>query len=142
MYASSHQLRIDELWLASAYAGSGTPPPNTKVEAEASGNTFSGAAAVSSCAACSGGAKVRFIGSTSSNFLVVNNLSVATAGTYARTFDLSVNGGATIAVNCTGTDFNTPAKTTVSVTLKAGNNSIKFFNNTAWAPDLDVVSVS
>ena len=152
VYASSHQLRIDELWLASAYAGSGTPPPNTKVEAEASGNTFSGAAAVSSCAACSGGAKVRFIGSTSSNFLVVNNLSVATAGTYAltiqygvngtRTFDLSVNGGATIAVNCTGTDFNTPAKTTVSVTLKAGNNSIKFFNNTAWAPDLDVVSVS
>jgi len=82
----------------------------------------------------------------------VNNINVSTAGTYTltiqygvngtRTFDLSVNGGATIAVNCTGTDFNTPATTTVQVSLNAGNNTIKFFNNTAWAPDLDVVKVS
>jgi len=151
MYSSSKTLRIDELWLSSSYAGGGTPT-NLTVEAEASGNTLSGAAVVSSCTACSGGAKVRFIGSTASNFVTVNNINVSTAGTYTltiqygvngtRTFDLSVNGGATIAVNCTGTDFNTPATTTVQVSLKAGNNSIRFFNNTAWAPDLDVVKVN
>jgi alpha-L-fucosidase len=152
-YASSKQLRIDELWLGNAYPGGGTPPPPpSTIEAEASGNTLSGAAVVSSCSACSGGAKVRFIGNNSSNYEIVNNVNVATAGSHqltityevngTRTFDLSVNGGATIAVNCTGTDFNSPATTTVSVNLNAGNNTIKFFNNSAYAPDLDAVSVS
>ncbi len=153
-YASSHQLKIDELWLASAYAGGSTPPPPppSTIEAEASGNTFTGQAAPASCSACSGGAKVKFIGSTSANTVTVNNVNVSTAGSHqltityelngSRTFDLSVNGGATIAVPLTGTDFNTPATATVTVTLNAGNNSIKFFNNSAWAPDLDAVSVS
>jgi hypothetical protein len=45
-------------------------------------------------------------------------------------------------VNCTGTDFNSPATTTVAVYLNAGNNTIKFFNNSAYAPDLDAVTVS
>jgi alpha-L-fucosidase len=152
-YASSKQLRIDELWLGNAYPGGGTqPPPPSKIEAEASGNTLSGAAVVSSCSACSGGAKVRFIGNNASNYVIVNNVNVTTAGSHqltiaygvngTRTFDLSVNGGATIAVNCTGTDFNTPATTTVTVNLNAGNNTIKFFNNSAYAPDLDAISVS
>jgi len=148
-YASSKQLRIDELWLGTAYAGGGTPPAST-VQAEASGNTLSGAAVVASCSACSGGAKVRFIGNNTSNYAVVNNLTAGTAGNHqltityevdgTRTFDLSVNGGPTIAVSCTGTDFNTPATTTVTVSLNAGSNSIKFFNTSAYAPDLDAVT--
>jgi hypothetical protein len=153
MYASAKTLRIDELWLGSAYAGGGTPPPPpSTIQAEASGNTLSGAAVVSSCAACSGGAKVRFLGNNSSNYEIINNVNVASAGSHqltityevngTRTFDLSVNGGATIAVDCTGTDFNSPATTTVSVNLNAGNNTIKFFNNSAYAPDLDAISVS
>jgi alpha-L-fucosidase len=150
-YATSKQLRIDELWLGNAYASSSTTQPTT-YQAEASGNTLSGAAAVATCSACSGGAKVRFIGNNSSNYEIVNNVNVTTAGTHqltityevsgTRTFDLSVNGGATIAVDCTGTDFNSPATTTVNVTLNAGNNTIKFFNNSAYAPDLDAVTVS
>jgi alpha-L-fucosidase len=154
MYSSSSTLRIDELWLGGAYAGGGSPPPppSNTYEGEASGNTLSGAAVVSSCSACSGGAKVRFIGNSASNYVIVNNINVTTAGSHqvkiaygvngTRTFDLSVNGGATIAVNCTGTDFNTPATTTVTVNLNAGNNTIKFFNNSAYAPDLDAITVS
>jgi alpha-L-fucosidase len=152
-YASSKQLRIDELWLGTAYPGGGAqPPPPTTVQAEASGNTLSGAAAVATCSACSGGAKVRFIGNNSSNYEVVNNVNAASAGSHqltityevdgTRTFDLSVNGGATIAVPCTGTDFNSPATTTVTVNLNAGNNTIKFFNASAYAPDLDAISVA
>ncbi|GIH14333.1 discoidin domain-containing protein [Rugosimonospora africana] len=152
-YASSKQLRVDELWLGTGYAGGGTtPPPETTYQAEASGNTLSGAAVVATCSACSGGAKVRFIGNNSSNYDIVNNVNVSAAGSHqltiayevdgTRTFDLSVNGGATVAVPCTGTDFNSPATTTVTVTLNAGNNTIKFFNNSAYAPDLDAISVS
>ncbi|MEV6848972.1 discoidin domain-containing protein [Actinoplanes sp. NPDC051411] len=151
-YASSKQLRIDEMWLGSAYAGGGsTTPPAATVEAEASGNTLSGAAAVTSCPTCSGGAKVRFIGNNGSNYAIVNNLAAGSAGNHqltityevsgTRTFDLSVNGAAAIAVNCTGTDFNTPATTTVTVPLVAGSNSIKFSNTSAYAPDLDAVTV-
>jgi alpha-L-fucosidase len=150
VYASSKQLRIDEMWIGSAYAGGGGSALST-VEAEASGNTLSGAAVVASCAACSGGAKVRFIGNSASNFAVLNNVTAAGSGNHqltityevngTRTFDLSVNGGATIAVSCTGTDFNTPATTTVTVPLNAGSNTIKFFNASAYAPDLDAVTV-
>ena len=151
VYASSKQLRIDEMWLGSAYAGGGTTTPPSTVEAEASGNTLSGAAAVSSCSACSGGAKVRFIGNNSSNYAVLNDVTATAAGNHdltiayavngTRTFDLSVNGGSTITVTCTGTDFNTPATTTVTVPLNAGSNTIKFSNTSAYAPDLDAVTV-
>ena len=107
---------------------------------------------MAACSACSGGSKVRFIGNSASNYEIINNVNVSTAGTHqltityevsgTRTFDLSVNGGATIAVDCTGTDFNSPATTTVNVTLNAGNNTIKFFNNSAYAPDLDAITVN
>jgi alpha-L-fucosidase len=150
VYASSKQLRIDEMWLGSAYPGGSTPPSAT-VEAEASGNTLSGAAAVASCPACSGGAKVRFIGNNASNYAIVNNLTASTAGNHeltiayevngTRSFDLSVNGGSAITVSCTGTDFNTPATTTVTVPLNAGSNTIKFSNTSGYAPDLDAVTV-
>jgi alpha-L-fucosidase len=149
VYASSKQLRIDEMWLGSAYPGGGGTSPVT-VEAEASGNTLSGAAAVASCPACSGGAKVRFIGNNSSNYEIVN-LTAGTAGNHeltityevngTRSFDLSVNGGSATTVSCTGTDFNSPATTTVTVPLNAGSNTIKFLNTSAYAPDLDAVTI-
>jgi alpha-L-fucosidase len=152
MYSSTKTLAIDELWLASAYPGGSPPPPPSTVEAEASGNTFTGQAAPATCSACSGGGKVKFIGNGTANTATVNNITVTSAGSHqltityelngSRTFDLSVNGGATIAVPLTGTDFNTPATATVTVTLNAGANSVKFFNNSAWAPDLDAVTVS
>ena len=124
----------------------------TVVEGEASGNAFSGAAVAASCPACSGGQKVRFIGNNATSFVTVNNIQVASAGNYrvqidyavdgARSFFLSVNGGAAIEVPVTGTSFATPASTAVTLPLAAGNNAIRFFNNAAFAPDLDRVSVS
>jgi hypothetical protein len=50
---------------------------------------------------------------------------------------LSVNGGAAVEVPVTGTSWVTAASTVTTVTLNAGNNPIKVFNNTAFAPDLD-----
>lgn len=121
-------------------------------EGEASGNTFSGAAVAATCAACSGGQKVRFIGNTATSFVTINNISVASAGSYqvridytvdgTRSFFVSANGGTAVEVSATGTSFATPASTTVTLNLNAGNNAIKFFNNSAFAPDLDRISVT
>jgi hypothetical protein len=122
------------------------------VEAEAAGNAFSGAAAVDACAGCSGGEKVRFIGNAAANFVTVNGVTAASAGPHqlqidytvdgARSFFVSVNGGAAVEVPVTGTSWATPASTTLPVTLNAGANAIKVFNNTAFAPDLDRIRVT
>jgi hypothetical protein len=124
---------------------------NVATEAEASGNTRSGSAAVASCSGCSGGAKVRFLGNGASNFVTVNGVNAPAAGSYTltisytvsgtRTFFVSVNGGAAQQVSTTGTSWATPASTTVTIALNAGSNTIKFFNNTAFAADLDRISI-
>jgi len=124
----------------------------TKYEAEASGNTRSGAVAVAACAGCSGGQRVRFIGSNTSNFLVINNITVSTAGTYTltifpvvsgtRTLFYSVNGGTGSSVSATGTSWTATAPgIAVKVALNAGSNNVKFYNNTAFGPDMDYITV-
>ena len=126
-------------------------PPPVGVEAEATGNTLSGAAARRGCTGCSGGQKVGSIGNVAANSVTVNNVNVATAGSYeltirglvngTRSFSVSVNGGPATTVSFTGTNWNVVISRTATVTLNAGANSIRFFNNTAWAPDLDRIEV-
>jgi hypothetical protein len=53
-----------------------------------------------------------------------------------------VNGGTAVEVPVTGTSFATPATTSITVHLNAGANSIKFLNTSAFAPDLDKISIS
>ncbi|WP_214411826.1 discoidin domain-containing protein [Sphaerisporangium fuscum] len=142
------RLRVDEAWLGSSYPGSATPPASSY---EAESGALSGAAAVSSCPACSGGSKVRFIGNNGSNHDTIT-VSAASAGTRTltiagavngtRSFSVSVNGGAAQTATLTGTDFNTPITTSLTVTLNAGSNTIRFFNDTAYAPDLDKITLS
>ncbi|GIH12866.1 alpha-galactosidase D [Rugosimonospora africana] len=146
----SATLRPGETRLIRVVPGAGGG--SASVEAEASGNTLSGATAVASCSTCSGGAKVRFIGNNSANYETVNNVSTGTAGsktltiTYeldgSRSFFVSVNGGAGVEVPVTGTSWSTPATRTLTVNLTAGGNTIKLYNNGAYAPDLDKISVS
>ncbi|HZR27273.1 MAG TPA: hypothetical protein VFA71_00725 [Terriglobales bacterium] len=129
-----------------------SPVTTTKHEAEASGNTLSGAVVTATCSGCSGGQKVRFIGSNASNFLVINNISVPTAGTYTmvifpvvsgtRTLFYSVNGGTGSSVSATGSSWGATAPgITVHVALNAGSNTVKFYNNTAFGPDMDYITV-
>jgi hypothetical protein len=82
----------------------------------------------------------------------VNGVTVGSAGSHqltihgvvsgTRTFSVSVNGGAATQVSLTGTDWANPVTATISVSLNAGANSIRFFNDTAFAPDLDRIVVS
>jgi Alpha galactosidase A/Alpha galactosidase C-terminal beta sandwich domain/Carbohydrate binding module (family 35) len=123
-------------------------PASTTVEAES--GTLSGAARLASCSACSGGQKVGFIGNGSTNHVTLS-VTAATSGTRqmtiaglvdgTRTFFVSVNGGAGIQVPMTGTSFATPITTSINVTLNAGTNTIRFYNDTAYAPDLDKIDV-
>ena len=130
-------------------AGQVRPEPSQRYEAEAA--TLSGSASVSNCVACSGGAKVGFLGLGANNTVTFNNVIVPRTGIYEMQVDyltlgprallFSVNHGPFVTVNVGGGSFNLPASTTVPVELRAGSNSIQFGNPTSYPPDLDRIVI-
>ncbi|WP_212830719.1 carbohydrate-binding protein [Catellatospora sp. TT07R-123] len=131
----------------------GTAPATASYEAEASGNTRGGQAAVRSLSTASGGAVVGYVGNGTANYLQFNNVNAATAGSrtvtvyYAsgenRSVTLSVNGGSPVSVSTPSTGgWNTVGSVSVTLNLAAGANTIRFANPTGWAPDLDRITVS
>ena len=130
------------------------PPPtgsNTSYEAEAPTNTLGGNATVVSCSVCSGGEKVGNLGNGGT--LQFNNVNEASAGIYTLTIYyidgdagrpayLSINGGSGVLLDFHGNgNWNQVQTMQVSVQLKAGNNTIKFFDPTDWSPDIDRIRV-
>jgi alpha-galactosidase len=135
----------------------GTALTQTVYEADAAGNTISGAAVIQQCPgsfgySCLDGNDVGWIGGGTSNFVTINNVNVATSGTYnmtiyamvsgTRVFYVSVNGGVAAQVSVTGTSFSVPSTSGILVQLNAGSNSIQFSNPNAYAPDLDHIVLS
>jgi alpha-galactosidase len=128
------------------------PKTSTTIEGDATSNTLAGAAAVGSCSGCADGKKVRFIGDSSANYVTINDIDVPSAGSYSltvvycldgsRTFDISVNGGTGTAVALTGASWSAPSSYTMTVSLNAGENTIKFYNDSAYAPDLSEITVT
>jgi alpha-galactosidase len=119
-------------------------------EAEASFNTLSGGAQVASCGSCSGGQKVGYLGNGGT--LTFNTVSVPTAGTYPltifystgepRALSVRVNGGTAAVFNLPSTGgYDIPGSQPFTVNLKAGVNTLQFFNPSGWAPDIDRISV-
>ena len=132
--------------------GPAVPPTFNTLSLEAE-SAMGGAAASSSCSGCSG-KKVSFIGHDTGwvSFGGINvtaavevNVTVyyICACTPGRTLFISVNGSATVTVapGTTG-DWNTTKPVTVKVTLPAGVDTIKLYNPTTSAPDLDRVVIS
>lgn len=121
-------------------------------EAEANGNTISGGAQITGCGGCSGGQKVNWIGN--GGYVTFNNVSgsagSATLTIYytngsgaARTFYVSVNGGSGTSISCPATaDWATVGSVTMTVSLNAGSNTIRFYNDSAGAPDLDRITIT
>jgi hypothetical protein len=129
------------------------PRPADRVfmrEAEDSRNQL-GSTGLTGCGPCSGGEKVRNIGGSPDAFVLFPNVTVDKAGTYTlfidftvngpRSYFVSVNGGTPVQVSVNGVGNNTPYTTTVPVTLQAGANTIKIYNDTDGAPDLDRISL-
>jgi hypothetical protein len=127
-------------------------------EAESSSNTLAGGAIVQSCSTCSGGKNVGYIGKGGT--LQINNVNVSSAGSHRlvisyidgdtstfgigtyRAANISINGGSSFAVNFPATgDWNEVVTMNISVTLKAGNNTVTFSNSSAYTPDIDKIDV-
>ncbi|MFI6792669.1 alpha-L-fucosidase [Nonomuraea sp. NPDC050383] len=129
------------------------PRPADRVfmrEAEDSRNRI-GDAGITGCTPCSGGQKVRNLGGSPDAYVLFEDVTVDQAKEYTlyldftvngeRSYHVSVNGGAPVEVKVSGVGNNTPYVTSVPVALKAGANTIKVYNDTAAAPDLDRVSL-
>lgn len=126
-------------------------PTSGSYEAEASGNTLTGTAAVAACSGCSGGAKVGYLGNGGA--LTIRGVDGGAGGatsvtlSYAtaenRTATVSVNGGAATTVSFPSTgDWNTVGTATVTLTLAAGSgNTVTIANASGWAPDIDRIVV-
>ncbi|WP_238432050.1 S8 family serine peptidase [Streptomyces cavernae] len=133
------------------------PAQTVRHEAEAAVNSRTGTAGVISCAACSGGALVGFVGSgtAGTGTLTVNGvLPAAGPGTYrvaiaftngdtSRPLQISVNGGTpqTVEFGTTGS-FSTPGTKTMTLSLTAGINRITFSNPSDWGPDIDAITIA
>lgn len=128
-----------------------TPPPsggNTSYEAEAA--ALAGGTTITSCAHCSGGQKLSYLGNGGT--ATFNNVTEPAAGSYTMSISfMSVGQARTAVVTVNGVnqtvsfpetpDYNTVVTKNVTVQLKAGSNTIKFSNPSAGAPNLDRIVV-
>ncbi|MFJ8820766.1 DUF4832 domain-containing protein [Streptomyces sp. NPDC102467] len=151
-FANSGQNADGWLDLGAMTVGSGGTTEPVGYEAETGGNTLTGTAVVAACAACSGGAKVGYLGNGAT--LTFNGVDGGSGGArtvtihYAtaatRSATVQANGGSVRTVDFAPTvDWSTPGTTTVGVDMKAGTgNSITLANPSGWAPDIDRITVS
>jgi hypothetical protein len=131
----------------------GSEITGTTYEAEATGNTLSGTAAVTSCIKCSGGSEIKLVGKGAT--LTFNSLNAAAAGlnlvtvayvngdAVARTATLQVNGQVATSVSFPPTgSWNTPGTVSLLLHLDQGSgNTITLSNASGWAPDFDAVEI-
>jgi hypothetical protein len=118
---------------------------------EAERGVLSGTARILNKAIFSGGQGIGFIGGATANWVRLDNINATTAGNYtmtihyasgtARTLFWSVNAGTAASASLNSGSFETLATHKATVVLRAGANSIRFFNNTANAPDVDRITL-
>ena len=128
-----------------------TPPTGGNKSYEAEAATLAGGTTVTSCAHCSGGKKLSYLGNGGT--ATFTGVSEPTAGSYTMTVSfMSVGQARTAVVTVNGVnqtvsfpetpDYNTVVTKTVTVQLKAGSgNTIEFSNPSAGAPNLDRIVV-
>ena len=131
---------IDRITIGSAPAAA-----SVTVEAEASANNLTGTAAVASCATCSGGSKVGYVGNGATlkfNGVTGGPLTIHYLSAVARTATVQVNGGTPQQVNFPATaDWNTVGSITPGITIPAGSNTVTIANTSGWAPDIDRITI-
>lgn len=131
----------------------GLAQAQTVYEANASGNAIEGAAKVQSCPNCLNGEEVGYIGNGNANYLRIKNINVSTTGPYtvtvyytlsgSRSFTIQINDGSGPTLNLTGSSWTNPASTSFTANFTAGvGNSVGFFNSSAYAPNVDHITVS
>ncbi|KAE8154278.1 glycosyl hydrolase [Aspergillus avenaceus] len=120
-------------------------------EAEASDNELSNGAKAVTCSNCSGGKAVGYIGGSEEGTLQINNVAGDASGTttirvrYAngdssqRYANVTVNGESQVLAFLPSDNGNTPASSTLHVSLEEGrsNTIIVGAYNDGWGPDID-----
>ena len=101
--------------------------------------------------ACSGGAKVTWLGASAGNFLEWRDVWSAAGGRYEltlhcttpdeRTLDVSVNGGPATTLRFVPEPGGGCVKRTFAVELRPGRNVVRLSNAVAWGPDVDVMTL-
>jgi len=125
--------------------------PGTSYEAEAPGNILNQMTRSWPCDWCSGGARVRYIGKSPRNYLVMNHINVAKTGNYemvifylvegTRTLFIRVNDGPPTKLVLTGKSWREVDRTSITVPLQAGSNEVKFYNDDGYSPDIDRILI-
>lgn len=100
---------------------------------------------------CSGGAKVAFLGNDEENWLEWRDVYSQAGGLYEMTVSYftdepravwcSVNGGAPSAAMLSGKSLDKMERKTLRIALKAGNNTIRLFNDNGWCADIDKMTL-
>jgi hypothetical protein len=142
----------DAIVTACAEAYSKVKPSGNSGPGNADGTVAFIADPATASGACSGGAKISLLGSRSSNYVTINDVSAPVAGNYqltvwgiskgSRTFSISANGSNPISVTINGPDALLPVSATTGISLKAGMNSLKFYNSQSQAPELDRILIT
>ncbi|MEQ9201415.1 MAG: CBM35 domain-containing protein [Cyclobacteriaceae bacterium] len=124
--------------------------PSPTISLEAENGILSGSADIQACGNCSGGNKVGNIGGDG-NGLLSNELNVTEGGAYTmiltyesgdpRSVFISVNDSDTTDVIGDSGDWGLLKSTEVAISLKPGNNIIKFFNANGFGPNLDLLQL-
>ena len=141
----------DQNWYSPNFDKIVVIPIRQSYEAEDEGNALTGNAAVSDCAACSGGKNVGGLYQGSS--LTFENIEVLEAGQYELTIHylsgdprsvyVSVNGAEAEKVDPPATaDWSTPGAYTFEIALREGLNTITFSDGNWYAPDIDRIEIS
>ncbi|MEV6521452.1 carbohydrate-binding protein [Longispora sp. NPDC051575] len=126
-------------------------PSATSYEAESAANTLAGGAATASCGACSGGAKVGYIGGTGTlRFNTVTapatadyRLRISYATADQRQATVTVNSAAGVPVTFAPSGgWDKVATTELTVRLTAGGNTVTLANPSGYAPDIDRIELT
>ncbi|MCX5208324.1 ricin-type beta-trefoil lectin domain protein [Kitasatospora sp. NBC_00240] len=141
-------------WAASIASLSVPTVPTGRLYYADTAGTLGGGAQVAACSTCLDGKLVGFIGGTTNTGTLTLNVTAETAGTYqlqiayingdptARTGNITVNGGTATPVSFpTNGSWTVLQNKTVTVTLQAGNNTVKFGNPNGWAASISTVTL-
>ena len=122
----------------------------TEIEAEASGNTIISPGKIVNNNAFSGGKSVGWLGkggalqfnNINSDVKTTAKLKIYFMAGEARNVMMSVNGGTPITLSeLKSADWSSVSSTTVDIDLNEGNNTIKFYHDTEYAPDIDKIVI-
>jgi hypothetical protein len=111
-----------------------------------------GTATYSSDSNCSGGMKAGWLGKGAKNDLQWRNVYSLDGGEYSmdlyyqtgesRSVTVEVNGTRVGTYSLNSGSYSKVGKKTIKINLKAGENTVRLYNNSGWMPDIDCMKLT